>query len=62
MSNKRSYLFRQDALSIIKYVVPTYASRCEILKDTEGYWINVWWHCGAIAPLTHNEEAQALGE
>lgn len=62
MNNRKSYLFRYNAQAIIKYLVPAHASRCEIHKDEEGYWINVWWHCGVIAPLTHNEEAQALGE
>lgn len=62
MNNRKSYLFKYQAYGIIKYFVPTYASRCEVHKDEEGYWINVWWHCGVIAPLTHNEEAQALGE
>lgn len=60
--NRRSYLFKRHAAATIKYLVPTHASRCEIMKDSEGYWLNVWWHCGVIAPLTHQEEAQALGE
>lgn len=62
MNNRKFYLFKYNAKAMIKFLVPTHASRCEIKKDEKGYWINVWWHCGIIAPLTHQEEAQALGE
>lgn len=60
--NRESLLFQQDAEFIIKYLVPKHASRAEIHKDAHGYWINVWWNCGIIAPLTTNETHQALGE
>lgn len=62
MQNRKNFLFRKHAHSFEKYLVPAHASRVEIKKDSEGYWINVWWHCGIIAPLTVQEEAQALGE
>ena len=61
-SNRKSYLFLKEAKDLEKYLVPDHASRVEIKKDKEGYWINVWWHCGVVAPLTIQEEAQALGE
>lgn len=61
-SNRKNFLFRKHAAAFQRYIVPTHASRCEIKKDHEGYWLNVWWHCGEIAPLTVQEEAQALGE
>ncbi|ANJ20823.1 hypothetical protein RDp07_gp12 [Roseobacter phage RD-1410Ws-07] len=60
MKNRENFLFRGDAYLTTRILVPTYASRCEIQRDSEGYWINVWWHCGAIAPLTHNELNQAI--
>ena len=62
MQNRENFLFKRHAESFIKYLVPAHASRCEVKKDSEGYWINVWWHCGIIEPLTHNEALQALGE
>jgi len=62
MQNREIFFFKRHAESAVKYLVPTYASRCEIQRDEEGYWINVWWHCGIIAPLTVQEMAQALGE
>ncbi|UAT28859.1 hypothetical protein PP753_gp20 [Dinoroseobacter phage vB_DshP-R7L] len=60
--NRKNFLFRKHAYAFEKYLVPAHASRVEIHRDSEGYWINVWWHCGIIAPLTVQEEAQALGE
>ena len=60
--NRKTFLFRKHAAAFQKYIVPTYASRCEIMRDREGYWLNVWWHSGELAPLTVQEEAQALGE
>lgn len=62
MNNTKYYLFKRHAQTIVNYLVPTYASRCVVSRDDQGYWINVWWHCGIIAPLTYQEEAQALGE
>lgn len=61
-SNRQNFLFRRDAQGFTKYLVPAHASRAEVKRDQEGYWLNVWWHCGIIAPLTTNETAQALGE
>lgn len=60
--NRQNFLFKRHAQSSIKYLVPTHASRCEIMRDSEGYWLNVFWHCGIIAALTVQEMAQALGE
>lgn len=62
MNNRKNFLWRKDAQATMKYLVPIHASRTEIMKDEQGYWLNVWWHCGVIAPLTVQEEAQALGE
>lgn len=60
--NRQNFLFKKHAQASIKYIVPTHASRCEVKRDGEGYWLNVFWHCGIVAPLTVNEMAQALGE
>jgi hypothetical protein len=57
--NRESFLFKQDADLAIKILVPQHASRAEIHRDEEGYWINVWWNCGIIAPLTIQEMEQA---
>lgn len=61
-SNRQNFLFKRHAVASIKYLVPTHASRAEVKKDSEGYWLNVWWHCGVIEALTVQEMAQALGE
>lgn len=62
MLNRENFLFKQDAEITVKILVPRYATRAEIKKDSQGYWINVWWNCDIIAPLTCQEMAQALGE
>ena len=60
--NRQNFLFLKDAQRIRNILIPAFAGRAEIHKDEQGYWINVWWHCGIIAPLTIQETLQALGE
>lgn len=60
--NCQFFLFRKDAEGFKRYLIPAHASRCEVKQNESGYWLNVWWHCGVIAPLTTQETAQALGE
>jgi hypothetical protein len=60
--NRQNFLWRYQAGGHIKYLVTAYASRCEVKKDEQGYWLNVWWHCGVVAPLTIQEYHQSLGE
>lgn len=62
MDNRQYFLFKRQAESFIKFLVPMHASKAEVLKDDEGYWINVWWHCNAITPMTTHKMRQALGE
>ncbi len=62
MLNRKNFLIKQDAEIIVKILVPKYAIRAEIKKDSQGYWINVWWNCDIIAPLTNQEMLQAQGE
>lgn len=60
--NRQNFLFLKDAEQIVNILIPVFADRAEIHKDEQGYWINVWWHCDIIAPLTIQETLQALGE
>lgn len=62
MSNTAYYLFRKDAALTTHLLVPEHASRAEIHESDNGWWINVFWNCGEVAPLTYNEELQAKGE
>lgn len=58
--NTEFFLFASEASLAKKILVPTYATRAEIRKDPEqGFWINVWWNCGEISPLTSREMEQA---
>jgi hypothetical protein len=59
MNNKESFIWWSEARRARDLLVPTYATKAEIKKDDEGYWLNVWWKCGIIAPLTYNEHLQA---
>lgn len=62
MNNRAVFYFYRDAMSFLPLLVPLHATRAEVNKDIDGYWINVWWRNGAVAPLTVQEEQQALGE
>lgn len=60
VDNRQTFLWWTEATTARSIIVPTYASKAEIHKNEEGYWLNVWWSCGVIAPLTIQEYAQAL--
>lgn len=62
MLNRQDFLFKREAEGAIKYLVPQYASKAEAKRDEKGWWLNVWWHCGEVSPLTVQEMSQALGE
>ncbi|AHX01028.1 hypothetical protein HL13_gp68 [Dinoroseobacter phage DFL12phi1] len=57
--NRETFLWWSEANQARHLVVPAFASKAEIMKDDEGYWLNVWWSCGVIAPLTVQEHIQA---
>lgn len=57
--NRETFLWWSEANAARHLIVPEYASKAEIHKDGEGYWLNVWWSCGVIAPLTVQEHIQA---
>lgn len=62
MNNRQHFLFEREAYLMIKQLVPKYAKTASVKKDAGGYWLNVSWNCGVIAPLTVQETNQALGE
>ncbi len=62
MTNRESFMWWQEASRMRNVLVPEYATKAEIMKDESGYWLNVWWKCGVIAPLTVQESLQAQGE
>ena len=62
MNNRESFLWWGEARRARDMLVPEHATKAEIKRDEEGYWLNVWWKCGEIAPLTYNEHRQAQGE
>lgn len=59
MTNRQSFHFWSEASRVRDLLVPQFASKAVIHKDSEGYWLNVWWSCGVIAPLTVQEHLQA---
>ena len=59
MENREAFIWWREARSMRDRLVPEYATKVEIKKDETGYWLNVWWKCGIIAPLTTNEAIQA---
>ena len=61
MNNRQVFLTERDADLFIKVLVPRYAKTASIKKDAGGYWLNVYWNCDIIAPLTVQETDQALG-
>lgn len=62
MENREEFLWWGEANRMRDRLVPEFATKAEIKKDDEGYWLNVWWKCGIIAPLTVQESLQAQGE
>ena len=60
MNNRENFLWWGQADSYRKLLVPYYATKTEIKQDDQGYWLNVWWKSGVIAPLTIQESIQAL--
>lgn len=62
MNNLESFIWRGDARRARDMLVPEYASKAEIHINEEGYWLNVWWKSGIIAPLTCNEYLQVQGK
>lgn len=62
MNNRQNFNFWTEASHVSDLLVPEYATKAEIHKNDSGYWLNVWWKCGIIAPLTTTETEQALGE
>lgn len=60
--NRQNFLFERDAFLFISHLVPRFAHAASVHKDAGGYWLNVSWNCGVIAPLTIQETHQALGE
>ena len=61
MKNRKSFIWWGEARIMRDVIVPEYATKAEIKKDDEGFWLNVWWKSGIIAPLTVQEESQAMG-
>ena len=60
MQNREHFLWWAEAKAAIDLIVPEHATKAKIELDSdEGYWVNVWWNCGVIAPLTTNELLQA---
>lgn len=47
---------------MVPILVPKYATAASVMKDGGGYWLNVSWKCGILAPLTIQETIQALEE
>lgn len=62
MLNRQSFLSQTEADLFIPYLVPKYAKAASVKYDAGGYWLNVHWKCGIIAPLTVQETEQALGD
>lgn len=62
MINRESFFWWGEARLARDLLVPEHATKAEIKEDEEGYWLNVWWKCGIIAPLTVQEHRQAQGE
>lgn len=63
MINRQNFLFKHEAERVAERLLSfAFATRVGIEKDHDGYWINVWWKCGIIAPLTTQELDQAYGE
>ena len=62
MQNREEFLWWSHADETRQLLVPQHATKADIHKDEEGYWLNVWWNCGEIAPLTVQESNQAQGE
>tara|TARA_Y100000593_G_C4229772_1_gene296365 strand:+ start:79 stop:297 length:219 start_codon:yes stop_codon:yes gene_type:complete len=61
--NRQNFLFKRDAERVADRLLSfAFATRVGVEKDDDGYWLNVWWKCGIIAPLTINETNQAYGE
>ena len=60
--NRQNYLFEWEAQKMIPILVPKFAKAASVKKDAGGYWLNVSWNCGILAPLTIQETYQALGE
>ena len=62
MHNRQNFLFKHEAERVAKRLLAfAYATKTSVRKDDRGYWLNVWWKSGAIAPLTINELSQAYG-
>lgn len=63
MLNRQDFLFKFEAERLAtKLLQQKHATRVAIEKDDGGYWLNVWWRCGIIAPLTMQETDQAMGD
>ena len=62
MENRESFIWWGEARRMRDLLIPEHATKAEIKRDDKGYWLNVWWKCGIIAPLTVQESLQAQGE
>lgn len=62
MNNKELFFKWGEVKRVRDVLVPEHATKAEIERDEESYWLNVWWKCGIIAPLTIQEHHQVQGE
>lgn len=62
MLNRMNFLFKHEAEGFSDKLIPKHAKRVGVLRDENGYYINVHWNCGITAPMTVQEYDQALGE
>ena len=62
MQNRQNFLFKHEAEKVADRLLTfAFANKANVEKDGSGYWLNVWWKCGIIAPLTTSELSQAYG-
>lgn len=62
MLNRQNFLTQREANLFKGKLIPQYAKAATVKKDGSGYWLNVTWNCGVIAPLTIQEAIQAENE
>lgn len=60
--NTQYFMFQHEAARFCDKLIPEYATMVGVLSNEHGYYLNVHWNCGIIAPMTVQEYDQALGE
>lgn len=55
---EKIFIYRKDAFGIKKYLVPNEASKAKVVKDTNGWKLQVWWHSGEVTNLTVGQFAK----